>query len=262
MDDSQVEPGTGRSLWVPWEAARRLFGGPPPAGSRALGALATARSVLGLLTLLVLGRGDRGVYETLDEEGWVKATITILIGLVVVPVAVVVLRVGTRPGFRSELRSRPVVTKVVLLLLTSAATMAPIILSARNGWLESWLDDLRAAPGPFAVLVLPVVVTALSSVVWVALFVGNAAWWAVRTTCFVGDYHPLLGPAVTAVVVGVATAVSLVQAETHGLSGTTWLVLTLGGPVTTFVLVAVEYALLRARGIGWRTGPNPHAGPR
>lgn len=246
------EPSPTRP-WKPWGAARRLFGGPPPAGSKALGRVSSWRAVLGLSTLLVLGRGERGVVETLNEEGWEKAAATVIIALAIVPAAILVLRLRTHHEFRGELRLRPVVVKIVLLASTCYATMTPIILTVQG----DWLDALRPTDPPGALISVLLGFASIAYALWVACYVCCAAWWAVRSSCFIGEYHPLLGPAVTTVVVTTATAISLIRFDTNGVPTADWLILTLGGPVTTFVLVVIEYRMLRARGITWRTGPHP-----
>ncbi|MEU4768978.1 hypothetical protein AB0H12_37595 [Actinosynnema sp. NPDC023794] len=246
------------SVRKPWGAAARLFRVPPPADSPALGRVSSWRSVLGLLTLIVLGRGDRGVVDTLNEDGWGKTVENVIIALAIVPVAVLLLYLRTHREPRAGLRLRPVIGKIALLLLTTFGAMAPIVLVVTN----DLFDTLKPTDFGTAVLALFGGLLAIAYALWVAVYVGCAAWWAVRGSCFIGEFHPLLGPAVTTAVVVTATAVELVEADTNGVSDPVWLTLTLGGLVTTLVLAAVEYSMLRARRIGWRTGPRPQPVPR
>ena len=254
---STSRPVSAASVWKPWGAATRLFGGPPPAGSAVLGRVSSWRSVLGLLTLLALGRGDRSVEDTLNEEGWQKAVTTVTIALVAVPIAIVALYLRTHREFRPQLRLHSVVTRIVLLLLTSFGAMAPIILLVQH------TNDLDLTPTTAveALIALPIGILAIAYALWVAVYICCAAWWAVRSSCFVGDYHPLLGPTVTTVVVITATAISLIQFDTNGVPASDWLILTLGGLPATLVLAAIEYRMLHTRRITWRTGPHPQPTP-
>ncbi len=254
MRMSSVEALPDSAVWKPWVAARRLFKVPPPAGNAFLGHVSAARSVLGLLTLLTLGRGDRSVADTLNEEGWQKAVTTVIVALIVLPVAIAVLYRRTYREFRPQLRLRPVVTRIILLLLTTYVAMTPIILVATDTVdLDAWKpttmgEALLAFFGGLASIVYTL---------WVALYVGHAFWWTVRSSCFIGEYHPLLGPAVTTVVVTTTTAIVLIQFDTNGTPMSNWLILTLGGLTTTLILAAIEYGMLRRCGITWRTGSHP-----
>jgi hypothetical protein len=244
------------SVWTPWGMATRLFGASQLPYLAALGSLSAWRSVFGLATLLILGRGDRSVKGTLDQEGWEKPVITVTISLAIVPVAMAVLYLRTHRGSRPRLRLRPVVTKLILLVLTTFGAMAPIILSVQHpglfpphsGSAHTITEALIPAFGGLLALIYGL---------WAAIYVCCATWWAVRSSCFIGEYHPLLGPAVTAVVVTATTAAALIQSNTQGVSTHLWLVLTLGGACITLGLSAIEYYKLRARHINWRTGPEP-----
>lgn len=180
-----------------------------------------------------------------------------IIALCAIPVAVVVVHRLTRAPFRPELRLGRLVGRVVLLLVTTFGLMTPIILAVRltAGRAPEPSDVLQALLG------LVITLVAIAYGLWAGAYVLSAALLALRSSCFVGDYHPLLGPAVTAAVVTTTTAITLIGFDTHGVGVDLWLVLTLGGLVTTIALAAAEHHLLRARhGIGWRTGPLPQRG--
>lgn len=235
----------------PWGAAHRLFGGPPPADSDALDIVGWVRSILGLITMIVLGSGDRGVFGTVNEEGWGKAVTTVTISLCVLPAAVVVVYLLTEPAFRPDLKLGRLAVRVFLLLVTTFGLMAPIIVFVQQ------VVEKGGEPGN-PLLRLLIGLAAILYMIWVGPYLLCAVLLAVRTSCFVGDYHPLLGPAVTAVVVTVATAITFIGFDTHGVEVGLWLVLTFGGLATTLGVAAAEYFLLRARHrIGWRTGPQP-----
>lgn len=54
---------------APWNVAYSLFGDPKPEGSGALDTVGWVRSILGMLTMVVLGSGNRAYLGTVEEEG-------------------------------------------------------------------------------------------------------------------------------------------------------------------------------------------------
>ncbi|MFI9810749.1 AEC family transporter [Saccharothrix variisporea] len=240
--------------WKPWEVAERLFRpeGDPSRRDRLLQRLTWWRSLLGLVTVVVLGAGDRTFWQALEEEAWQKASKNVVLAFFLVPVSMLVVYLLTERPRRRAFTLWPVARKLVLLAVTAYGLMAPIILVATGTIPRDWVDSVVDSLG---VLKLPLGLFILGYGLWVAVYLGCTAFWASRTSCWSGEFHPLLAPTVTAVVVTTFTVVTLVENDTKGVDRDLWLFLTFGGLATTLALALAEYVRLRRDGYRWRTGP-------
>ncbi len=271
---------------LPWRVAAR-WGKPPrdpEAGRDVLGLLATGRSVLGLTTLVLVAvyTGTQGPGEVLMEEGWEKSSKNVVLALAVVPAAMVALFAVTKSGHRRRFAWWPTVRKLALMVATTLGPMTPIILVATESlpvgvaravtialvagaWLVGVVLLHRYFPTRVlllaGILLAPFFATAmfLLAILWLVLYIGFVAFWASRTSCWAGLFHPLLAPAVSAFVVVYFTAQALLAGDTKGLPVTLWLWLTLGGLLTTLALATAEHEQLRREGHRWLLGPRAPA---
>lgn len=233
----------------PWGIARKIFG-VAPSDYPLLDKLTFWRSVLGMATLIVVNFGVRAPTDVLYEEGVDKAWMNTLYGFCAVPVAMVGMYFLTDPRYRGDFDFKRTVLRLVGLLGTIALPMVLLFVIGFFPDPDAWFTGDTNPVVKYSVIV---------AVLWFAVYFLVVAYWAGRTYFWVGDFHPLLGPAVTALMVVVLTAISVLVADTKGLDWNVWLVLQLGGLSTTLVLATWEYRLHRRDGVGWRTGPGRHA---
>ena len=242
-------------------------------GPDLLSRVTTARAVLGMLSLIAVGlyTGTRGPGQVLTEEGWDKTSLSVVIAVGLVPALMVGTYSVTRSGHRRSLRWGPTIWRILLMAASTYAVMTPIILSGMDIFPGAWGPLLAAAAmeliGLVAVVmsgarggnifVLGILLGVVTGFLWVIFYVLSVAFWASRTSCWAGKFHPLLAPAVSAVLVVYFTVVALIDQDTKGVPMDLWLVLTLGGLVTTLALAITEHESLRRRGYSWRSGPTP-----
>jgi hypothetical protein len=260
---------------LPWRVASRW--GNPGGGNDLLGRLATGRALLGVATLMAVGvyTGTRGPGRVLVEEGWEKSSKNVVFALVAVPVFMIGTYALTRPGRRGDFRWWPTVRRNLLMVATTLGPMTPVILIATDTvpddafyllfgvlWLVGVIALWRYFPfravvaGVLLAPVLAVVMFALA-LLWLVVYLCGVAFWASRTSCWAGLFHPLLAPALSAVVVGYFTVAALLGRDTGGVPLNLWLWLTFGGLITTLALVVAEHEKLRRDGLTWRGGPGP-----
>lgn len=208
------------------------------------------RSVIGMATLIVVNFGVRAPTDVLYDEGVDKAWMNTLYGFCAVPVAMVGMYFLTDPRHRGELAFRPTIRRLAGLLGTIALPMVLLFVIGFFPEPEAWFDGDTNPVVKYSVGI---------AVLWFAGYFVAVAYWAGRTYFWVGDFHPLLGPSVTALMVVALTAISVLSADTKGLAWDVWLGLQAGGLFTTLVLAVWEYRLYRRDGVGWRTGPGRHA---
>lgn len=268
------DPVRRRREVLPWQVAARWAdpdygsGKPPDLLTR----LSTYRSVLGMLTLIAVGlyTGTRTPDQVLTEEGWDKTSLSVVIAVALVPAFMIGTFLLTRRGFR-QYRWWPTLWRIGMLAGSTYALMTPMILAATGVLPGSWGPPVvaiefeliglvvtvaaRAGCGPVLLgLILGVPIGAL----WLIGYILSAVFWANRTSCWAGRFHPLLAPTVSAVLVCYFTVAALAGHDTGGLSAALWLVLTWGGLITTLALAITEHETLRRReGYRWRGGPAP-----
>jgi hypothetical protein len=275
ITDTPRRPQPDPSRALPWQVAARW--GNPTYGSEEgpdlLSRVTTARAVLGMLSLIAVGlyTGTRGPGQVLTEEGWDKTSLSVVIAVGLVPALMVGTYSVTRSGHRRSLRWGPTIWRILLMAASTYAVMTPIILSGMDIFPGAWGPLLAAAEmeliGLVAVVmsgarggtifVLGILLGVVTGFLWVIFYVLSVAFWASRTSCWAGKFHPLLAPAVSAVLVVYFTVVALIDQDTKGVPMDLWLVLTLGGLVTTLALAITEHESLRRRGYSWRSGPTP-----
>lgn len=243
--------------------------------------LGTGRSLLGLATLVFVAAytGTQEPGRVLVEEGWEKPAKNVVLALAIVPAAMILLFALTRGSHRGQFEWWPTIRKLALMVATTLGPMTPIILVATKSLPEDvaviglyvvlglcWVAGLVLLYRYFpqraliaGILTAPFFALAmfLLAVLWLVLYIGSVAFWASRTSCWSGAFHPLLAPAVATVVVVFFTTQALITADTKGLSATLWLCLTLGGLLTTLALAAAEHEQLRRGGHRWLRGPSP-----
>jgi hypothetical protein len=242
-------------------------------GLDVLSRVTTIRAVLGMISLIAVGlyTGTRGPGQVLSEEGWDKTSLSVVIAVGLVPALMAGTYSVTRSGHRRSLRWGPAIGRILLMAVSTYAVMTPIILSGMDVLPGAWGPALVVAEmeliGLVAVVmsgarggtvfVLGVVLGVVTGFVWVVFYVLSVAFWASRTSCWAGKFHPLLAPAVSAVLVVYFTVVALIDQDTKGVPMDLWLLVTLGGLVTTLALAITEHESLRRRGYRWRSGPTP-----
>lgn len=235
---------------TPWGVARRIFG-VTPSHYPLLDKLVFWRSTLGMATLILVNFGVRAPTDVLYDEGVDKAWMNTLYGFCAVPVAMVVMYFYTDVRYRRDFDFTRTILRLVALLGTIALPMVLLFVIGVFPDPDAWFTGDRHLAVRIALGV---------AMTWFAVYFIAVAYWAGRTYFWIGDFHPLLGPTVTTLMVVVLTAVGVVTADTKGLAWDVWLVLQAGGLLTTVALAVWEYRLYRGEGIGWRTGPHPHAG--
>ncbi|MGB3441071.1 MAG: hypothetical protein WBA97_20160 [Actinophytocola sp.] len=267
---------------LPWRVASR-WGNPEHdsgAGLDLLGWLATGRALLGMATLVAVGiyTGTRGPGQVLVEEGWEKSSKNVVFAMFAVPVFMIGTYLLTRPGHRGGFAWWPTVRRVLLMVVTTLGPMTPIILIATEAVPDqttafyvlfgvAWLVGIVFLWRYFTfgavvagVLMAPFLAIAvfLIATAWLVVYLCFVAFWASRTCCWAGLFHPLLAPALSATVVGYFTVDALITRNTGGVPMDLWLWLTLGGLVSTLALVITEHEMLRRQdGYRWRGGPVP-----
>jgi hypothetical protein len=97
----------------------------------------------------------------------------------------------------------------------------------------------------------------LGALLWWPVYLLCGIYWAGRTYCWIGEFHPLLAPTVTAIMTTVLATLDLASMDTKGLPRDVWLGITLSGLVSTLWLATAEYRKIVQMEVGWRTGPNP-----
>lgn len=251
---------------APWKVAarwadpgyrekRELGTDPTPPRLALLARLTIWRSVLGMATLIAVSAATRPPLEVLEDEGWAKSTKSIAIALALVPALMIAVRVANR-GRGTGLRWWPTVSRWLLMLATSFGLMTPIILVATDVIRLEGMAEWAKGTGGWVLLTGPPLIAfgvlLIAYGLWVAGYVLAVAAWAVRTSLWSGLFHPFLAPVTGGALVVITTVVQLVESDTKGLAHGVWLVLTLGGLVTTLALAAAEYATLRRMGVTWR----------
>jgi hypothetical protein len=233
----------------------------------------TARAVLGMLSLVAVGlyTGTRGPGQVLSEEGWDKTSLRVVIAVGLVPALMVGTYSVTRSGHRRSLRWGPTIWRILLMAASTYAVMTPIILSGMDVLPGAWgplpvvaemeliglVAVVKSGARGGTILLFGILLGVVTGFLWVVCYVLSVAFWASRTSCWAGKFHPLLAPAVSAVLVVYFTVIALIDQDTKGVPMDLWLVLTLGGLVTTLVLTITEHESLRRRGYNWPVGPMP-----
>jgi hypothetical protein len=281
---------------MPWRVAA-AWGNPDSTLERSdiLGSLMTARSLLGMLTVgaVSIETGSQNAYGVLSET-WVKTLYNVVLAGCLLPVSMVLVLALTKSGYRKDLRWWPVLGRVGLMIGTAwiplfgildlmIQIVVPAIQNVPRGSMTAGLAALTMWVSGGVIIFLAVrghlsrVVTVIAAVVigpflgvflfslllwsplliWLAYF-SCVAFWASRTCCWVGLFHPLLTPPLSAAIVTTFTVVSLVNADTEGVPVTLWLWLTFGGLASTLALATAEWVQLRRQGYRFLYGPEPH----
>lgn len=207
--------------------------------------------MIGWATVVVVSLHTRPAYDVAVNDPAAKAVLNGVLSLLAVPVSILVVYLLTRQAFRGELRPLRSLTKLAVF---GATVVLPVIMF--NLFLVGEripYDEMN----PLAILLTWVAVTLIG--VWYLLYLFFAIYWAARTFCWIGEFHPLLAPSVAAILAALVTVLDLVAFDTKGLTADVWLVLTIGGLITTSALAYAEYRALRTAGVRWRTGPRPAA---
>jgi hypothetical protein len=237
-----------------------------------LSRVTTARAVLGMLSLIAVGlyTGTRGPEQVLEDEGWGKTSLSVVIAVGLVPVLMIATFAATRGGHRRDFRLWPTIGRILLMAASTYAVMTPMILSGTGvvpgtkGFLlvvaeMELIGILFAALSGFrggTILLVGIVLGVFTGLFWVISYVVSVVFWASRTSCWAGRFHPLLAPAVSAILVVYFTVVALIDQNTAGVPLDLWLVLTLSGLITTLALAITEHESLRRKGYSWRSGPT------
>lgn len=201
------------------------------------------RSVSGLATVVIASVGTRSVSDVVVADTGGKVITNGTVGLIAVPVSVAVVYFLTLPGFRRELGFRSIARKLTLLTVT---VILPVVV------ITLFLIGKEIPFKGMNVLLILLIVIAL---LWYLVYLLCVLYWAGRTYCWIGEFHPLLAPTVTAIVVSGITMLDLAALDTKGLALDVWLVITLSGLVSTVWLAVAEYRQIRDENVGWRTGP-------
>lgn len=267
----------GYGFW-PWQTAG-VWGNPRFGRGDKIGLLSyvsTLRSVLGLLTLVVVGiyTGTRSADQVLTDEGWAKTAVNVTIAVGLVPLGMIVTFAATRRGFHRDFGWRRWLAplwRIVIMAVTTYALMMPIILENMGGLPGLWgllavalemeiigiVFVARSTDNAALIIFGGVFLGWLVGLAWMILYILFVAYWASRTSCWAGEFHRLLAPTVSAILVVATTIVALVGHDTQGVSMGLWLFLTLGGMITTLALAIAEHETLRRHGYRWRYGPVP-----
>lgn len=231
---TMVRVARGVGLVLPWRMARALFR--PRMGdgprNRLLERLAFWRAMAGLLLVVFVPMGWRPPHEALvDVYGQVMWTALFSAGVVgVLLLWLLNLARDWSEFFRGTAR---MLGRIGLACLAIVAPLVYLIIAlsvAGDGTLRGWV----AAP-----------------VSWLTVHALCVVYWAARTCLWTSDFHPLLGPLGTALVLSLVTFRELSSGDSDGLPVALWVVLNLGGLATSLILCGAEYRHLRNSGMGF-----------
>jgi hypothetical protein len=227
-----------REYLKPWVAARAFFESPDDEDSPTYW-LSWARSIIGIITVVIASRPYRSPFTVLNEA-WTKAALAALLGLVTLALLVPWAYQAAAPRGRSYMREGfPEFFKC--LSMTGATLVAGFVLLRGNIW---------QGAGFFTDLFLTAVL------LWFGIFGAIAAVLASRSVFRVSEVHPLLTP-LSASAVGAGLFLSeLIKFNTEGLPSDTWLILTLGGFASTTAIAVLELKLLWGEGHKFFGGPE------
>ncbi|MCU1679654.1 MAG: hypothetical protein JWQ81_393 [Amycolatopsis sp.] len=243
--------------------------------------MTTGRAVLGLATLVAVGlyTGTRGPGQVLVEEGWEKSSKNVVFAMCAVPIFMIGTWVLTSSGRRRGFTPFPTIGRILLMVATTLGPMTPIILTVTAAepvqttaiyvelgvaWLAGIAFLIWRRAGCFGyvlgVVLAPVLALAVlfAAIGWLVFYICCVAFWASRTSCWVGLFHPLLAPALSAILAVYFTIDAVITLNTGGVPTNLWLALTFGGAISTLLLAIIEHEMLRRRdGYSWRGGPEP-----
>jgi hypothetical protein len=244
-----ITPPNARGLWS--HGVSRFFWLWMWAWTGTLERLGFWRSLLGLATTVFVSIDTRPVSDVVVDDAGTNVLRNALLGLLAVPVSMLAVYFLTQRQYRAELGFRRVIGRLALFLTT---VLLPVVLIT-----EFLIGKDLPFENATEVNVVNVVgvLLLLGLLLWWPVYMLCGIYWAGRTYCWIGEFHPLLAPSVTAGMTTVLAVIGLVEMDTNGLAPEVWLTLTLGGVVTTLILATAEYVQLVRAGIGWRTGPNP-----
>lgn len=206
----------------------------------------------GMAVVVLVSLNVRPTSEALVEETGAKPLVNATIMVLAVPLAVLIVLLITRGPARKLLGYRRMGRTFGLWLITVAL---PIVLLSEIDFESKGLPFENVSEQNVATWLADTLILAL--VVWWIVYMACGVFWAVRSYCFVGEFHPLLAPTLTGVTaIGLAVR-DLVEGDTNGLAHDVWLTLILCGLATTLILATAEYWQLVRLGVGWRTGPQP-----
>lgn len=225
---------------------------PSPEGMETLERVGFWRSLIGLATTVLVSIDVRPVSDVVVDDTGTNVIRNAILGLLAVPASMLLVYFLTHREARRELRFLPVFGRVALLITT---VFMPVYLIT-----EYLMDtDLPFTHDTEITVVNSVgTILMLGLLLWWPPYMLSAIYWAGRTYCWVGEFHPLLAPTVTAGMTTVLTIIDVAAWKSNGLPVNTWLTLVVTGAITTLILAAVEYVKLVRRGVGWRTGPRTH----
>lgn len=235
---------------TPLGAAKAAFGS-EPSDTPIIDRLGFWRSLAGLVIVVLVSLDVRPTEQAVGENVAAKPIVNALIMLFVVLPAVVIVLFVTRRSARRDLGWLDLGKKLGLWLITVGLPLV-LFTEPELDLLRKYFLSVEFTDSGAVNWLLNVVEAVL--IVWWFIYIGCGIFWAVRTYCFVGEFHPLLSPTLTGITVTVLSTIDFIGGNSNGLPHGLWLTIILVGLGTTLILAVAEYWKLVKIGFGWRTG--------